>query len=229
MVVGEFCDRLDVQDIPSGIADRFSVHQLGSIGYGLFDVLQPGGVHEGGVDSHAPKRDVELGDGAAIQVAGCHDLIAFLTEREHRHQLGSLSRSRGQSPQTAFERGYPLLKGGGGGVADPCVDVPVVLESKQVGSRLSVLEDEGTGGVDGHGPGPGLGVGSLSGVYGAGGKTRQVFRKGHGPEFRDFRPPPDPRLGRFIGYWSLWLLLTGILRGRDEAATGMLRIRTPFS
>ena len=58
-----------------------------------------------------------------------------------------------QRPRSAFDRRHALLEHVGGRVHDPRVDVPELLERKQVGGVVGVLEDKRRGLVKGHGPG----------------------------------------------------------------------------
>ena len=54
------------------------------------------------------------------------------------------------------------------------VDVSEVLQGEEVGGVLGILENERGRGIDGHRPGAGLGIGSLSGVYRHGCRTRSL-------------------------------------------------------
>ena len=128
-------------------------------------------VDEGGVDAEAAQRHVELGDGAAVELGGGDDVVAGLGQRGEGDELGGHARGRGHRTDAALEGGDALLERGDRGVADPRVDVAVLLQGEEVGGVVGVLEDEGRGLVDRDGAGAVLGVGGAAGVQGAGAET----------------------------------------------------------
>ena len=69
-----------------------------------------------------------------------------------------------QRADAAFERGNPLLEGGGGRVHDPGVDVAEALQGEELGGVVGVLEDVGRGLIDRHRARAGGRVGPLPGV-----------------------------------------------------------------
>src|SRR6185437_1155397 len=104
---------------------------------------------------------VELGVGAAVQVAGRDDVVAGLGQVDDRVEDGAGARRHAQTAQLVgpFHQGDALLQHVGGRVHQPGVDVAQLAEREQVGRVLGVLEDERAGPVDGYGPGAGGRVG----------------------------------------------------------------------
>ena len=90
-------------------------------------------------------------------------------------RLGRLAGGRGQRRRAAFERRHALLKDVGGGVHDAGVDVAELLQREEPAGVVGILEEIGSGLVDGHGAGAGGGVGRLAGVDG---KRGELLRFG---------------------------------------------------
>ena len=86
--------------------------------------------------------------GAAVEVVGRYDLVAHLRDVQQGQRGRRLPGRHGQRAGAAFDRGDALLEHVGGRVHDARVDVPELLEGKQVGRVVGVLEDERGGLVD---------------------------------------------------------------------------------
>ena len=95
-------------------------------------------------------------------------MIARVAELREQQRLGRLAAARGDGADAALQRRDPLLERGHGRVAEPRVDVPVLLQREQVGGVLRVLEHERGGLVDRDGARPGGRVRASAGVDRAG-------------------------------------------------------------
>jgi hypothetical protein len=107
---------------------------------------------------------LELGDGAAVEMGRGDHFVAGGEERHQRDELRRHAAGNGERAGGPLERGHPLLEHGGGRVADPRVDVAVLLELKKLGRLVRAVEDVGGRLVNGHRARPGDGVGNVPGV-----------------------------------------------------------------
>src|SRR5690606_30587007 len=106
----------------------------------------------------AAQGDVELGDGAAVQLGGGDDVVARPGERREGDELGAHPGCGRDRADPALERGDPLLGAGERGVADGGVDIAVLLQREQVPGVVRVIEHERGGLVDRDGARAVLGV-----------------------------------------------------------------------
>ena len=102
--------------------------------------------------------------GAAVKVIGRYDLVAHLSDVEQPQCRRGLSRGHRQGAGAALDPGDALFEHIGGRVHDARVDVPELLERKQVGRVLSIFEHEGGRLVNRHGPRAGGRIGHLAGM-----------------------------------------------------------------
>ncbi len=116
-------------------------------------------------------RDAQLGQRvmeqvvrAAVQAGAADDVVARAGQVEDREGLGGLARGEAEGAHAALERGDALLEHAGGGVHDPGVDVPELLEPEQARRVGGIVEHVGRGRVDRHRARVGGGVRDLAGV-----------------------------------------------------------------
>src|SRR5690606_5895278 len=143
-------------------------------------VLRLGGGHEGGLHAEAAQGDVELGDGAAVQLRGGDDVVARAHQCREGDELGAHPGGGGDRADPALEGGDALLEGGGRGVADAGVDVAVLLQRVGVRGGGRIVEDERGGLVDRDRARAVLGVRRAARVQGAGAEPEGALRHGGG-------------------------------------------------
>ena len=150
-VVRDLRERLEVGDRARRVGDDLGVEQLRAAGLdrGGERVGAVGG-HERGLDPEPPQRHVEQRVGAAVERGAGDDVLAGLGELGDQQRLGGLAAGGGDRADPALEAGDALLERRDGRVAEPRVDVPVLLEREQVGGVLDVLEHERGRLVDRH-------------------------------------------------------------------------------
>jgi hypothetical protein len=90
----------------------------------------------------------ELVDGAAIELAHRHELVARLHDGVERQELCRMARCHRERCRAAFECGDLALECPLGGVHDAGIDVAEGTQREEIGGVLHVVEDEGRGLVD---------------------------------------------------------------------------------
>ena len=142
-----------------GICKLFNVqHGQGRVGDGLakddFGVGLESGVqlflaaqrvYEGRGDAHLLHGDGDEVEGAAVDGAGRHDVVACLAEIEQRKEVGRLTAGRQHGGGAAFQLADLFRHHVAGGVLQAGVEVAVGLEVEQLAHVLagSVLERSG--------------------------------------------------------------------------------------
>ena len=161
VAVGDFRDGVNVGNIGVGIAKGFNVDGLGVGLNGGFHFFQIMGIHKAG--GNAP-----LGKGVGQQIAGAaingllgHDVLALLGQCLNGIGDGGGAGGNGQTGSTLFQGSNALFKNLLGGVGQTAVDVAGSGQAEPVGGILAVGENIGGGGVNGHRPGIGGGIGLL--------------------------------------------------------------------
>ena len=161
---GQRGQRLEVQNAAARIADRLAVEGSRRRRDRGLPVFQPGRVHEVDADRELAEGVGELGDRAAVEMRGGHDLVPGREQRHQRHELRRHAAGHGHRAGGVLQRRQSLLEDGGGRVADPGVDVAVLLELEELGGRLRVVEDVGGRLVDRYRAGADHRVGHVAGV-----------------------------------------------------------------
>jgi hypothetical protein len=120
--------------------------------------------HEPHRQRQLPEGVGQLGQAAAVEVAGGDDLVPGREQSHEGDELCGHPAGGRDGTGRPFEGGQPLLEHRCGRIADPGVDVPVLLEFEELGGRLGVVEDERGGLIDGDRPGSDHRVGDVAGV-----------------------------------------------------------------
>ena len=94
------------------------------------------------------------------------EFVTRLQQGMEDQELRGVAGGHRQRSRAAFERGNTLLQHGLGRVHDPGVDVAELLQAKQRGGMVDIVEDEGRGLVDRRRPGARGGVGLRAGMDG---------------------------------------------------------------
>ena len=147
-LVCDLCEAFQVGNLTGGVRHDLGVDRLGVLGQGRLVVGGVGAGHEGGLNAEAAQGHVQLGDGAAVQLGRCHNVVALLTQSGEGDELGSHAGGGRYRTDAAFEGGDALLQCGDGRVGQARVDVAVLLQGEEVRGVVSVFEDEGGSLVD---------------------------------------------------------------------------------
>src|SRR5215207_7245975 len=111
---------------------------------------------------------VELVDGATIELTHRHEFIAGLHDRVEYQHLCGMARSQRQCCGSAFQSGDLSFENALRWVHDAGVDVSKSPERKQIRCVFHVVENIGSGLVDGRDPGARRRIGCCAGVNGKG-------------------------------------------------------------
>jgi hypothetical protein len=150
--MGDRRHRLEVDHHATGIGERLDEDGLCALADGGGHGRRVGGVDERGAPAKAPERVAQLGERAAVELAGRDDVIARIEQRVEGEHLGGVTGGRRDGGTAALERRDPLLQGGDRGVRDPRVDVAERLEVEERRRVVGVVEDVRGRLVDGHVP-----------------------------------------------------------------------------
>ena len=164
VAMGHVGDGLEVGDVVVGVSHRLQIDGPGLFSDGRFEVARIVAFDKLDAEAHTGESHFELVVGASVQEAGRDDFIAGFQDGCEGQELSRLPRSGGHCCQAALQSGDPLLEDVGGGVHDPGVDVPELLQTEQPGGVVGVVEDIGGGLIDGHRPGVGPGRRLLAGM-----------------------------------------------------------------
>ena len=161
MLVGDLGDGVDVGNVGVGIAQRLQIDGAGVLLNGTLDLSQIMGVDKGRLHTERGQRVGQQVGGAAVDGLLGDDVAAVLGQGLDGVVDGSCAGGHSQRRNTALERGNALLKDILGGVGQAAIDVAGVLQAKAVCGVLGVMENVGSGLVDGHRTGIGDGIGLL--------------------------------------------------------------------
>ena len=161
VLVGNFSDGVDVGNVGVGVAQRLQIDGAGVLLNGTLDLSQVVGIDEGRLDAEGGQGVLQQVGGAAVDGFLGDDVAAVLGQSLDGVVDGSCAGGHCQRGDTALERGNALLKDILGGVGQAAIDVAGILEAKAVCGVLGVMENIGSGLVDGHRTGIGDGIGLL--------------------------------------------------------------------
>jgi hypothetical protein len=173
--VGYLGQALEIGNVAGRVGHDFGVDGLRVLLHCCGEIRRIIAVDERGLHTEAAQGDVELGDGPAVELGRGHNVVPGSSQRGEGDEFRGHAGRGSDGADAAFERGDPLLEGGHGGVANPRVDVAVLLQREEVGGVVGVLEDEGRGLVDRYGAGTVLGIGSSTRVQGTGAEAECAF------------------------------------------------------
>ena len=168
-LVGDVGERFEVRDRARRVGDDLGVEQLRAAGDDRGrERLGIVGGDERRLDVQAPQRDVQQRERAAVERAGRDHVVARVAQLREQQRLRRLAAARRHRADPALEARDPLLERRDRRIAEPRVDVPVLLQGEQVGRVRGVLEHERRRLVDGDGARPGGRVRPCAGVDRAG-------------------------------------------------------------
>ena len=126
--VRETRDRFDVRDIQTGVPYGFDINAL------RFLVDRPSvrlyiqRIHQSRGDTELRKNIVEHRVRAAVQIVRGNELVSLFQDVDESGKDGTGSRCKGEGADTAFEPRHPLFNDIRGGIHQPRVDVPRLLQ-----------------------------------------------------------------------------------------------------
>ena len=97
----------------------------------------------------------------AIQIVGCHDVVACLDDVLQRIGDGSSSAGNSETSHTSLEGSHAVFEDALCGIGQTAIDVACIAKAEAVGCVLTVAEHIAGGLVDGHRTCIGCGVGLL--------------------------------------------------------------------
>ena len=169
--VGQLGQGFQVEDRAAGVADDLAEQGAGLGRDGGLPGLQIARIDEADRDRQLLQRVGELGHRSAVEMGRGDDLVAGLQQRHEDGELGRHAAGHGHGAGAVLQRGHALLEDGRRRVADPRVDVAVLLQVEELGRLLRIVEDVGGRLVDGHRAGPDVRIGDVPGMQHAGFKT----------------------------------------------------------
>src|SRR5581483_9968615 len=128
-------------------------------------------LHEFDVDANTAEADIELRVSAAVKSAGRNDFVAGTGETAERKELRGLSARRRERRHAAFESRHALLENVRGGIHNPRINVPELLQSEQRCRMFRVIKRERCALINGHRARMAGGVGRVSGVQTSSGEA----------------------------------------------------------
>ena len=134
----------------------------------LAEILGLGRIDEMAGPAELLEREAELGERAAIEVARGDELVARLHQGEEGQELRRVPRRGGDRRAAAFERGDALFQHRDGRVGEPRIDVAEIMQIKERGGVVDVVEHIGRRLIDRGRARAGGRIGRCAGMDGAG-------------------------------------------------------------
>ena len=138
--VGLLSKHLDIRDHQGRVGEGFGKHAAG-VGLERRFQLFPGAAraHKGGLDAHFLHGLVNQVEGAAVNGAGSHHMVAGVADVQHGNQ-GSRLAGRGEhSAHAAFQGSNLLFHSVHGGVAQTGIEEALGLQVKEVAHGLGAV------------------------------------------------------------------------------------------
>ncbi len=158
-------NRLDVEHVAGGVANRLAVERLRVLADGGLPGVRIVGIHPRQLHVHLAQHVLELVDRAAVEGGRRHHVVARLKQGEQCRRLRGNPAREGHGAAAPFEVGHALLEDRDGRVHDARVGVPVLLEVEVRRGRFGILEHVAGRLVDRHRTRAGVRVGALAGVH----------------------------------------------------------------
>ena len=166
VAVGQCRHGRDVRDLQVGVGGRLQIHRAGVGLQRLAHGIQVGGVHKADLHAVAGHAVVQKGEGAAIQGAVGHDMLAGAGYGPQRGGDGTHAGGGGHAGLTAFQGSDLGLQHRGGGVGQAGVDIARFFTGEAAPALLTAVKYEGGGLENRGGQCAVLGVLHVSGVNG---------------------------------------------------------------
>ena len=195
----DFPDRVEVDDVDAGVAERFVIDGLGLRGNRLFKVAHVVRVDKNRFDAVLGKRVRKQIVGAAVQRAGRDDLVPFARDVQNGVCDGGGAGRDAQPRGTAFQRRDALFKDVRGRIGQAGVNVARNREAEAPFRLGGVFKHVGGGLVNRDGAGARCGVRFLTGLYLEGIESK--FSVAH------FQSAFQKVLNGFYGFLSAWKMV----------------------
>ena len=159
VAMGHFSHAFQIEHVAVGIAEGFGVYDF-CVGLdGGFQCGEVVHVDDGVRDALGRECVGNQIVAAAIEIVGCHDMVAGLGNVLQGIGDGCGARGHGQTGHATLKGCHTVFKHALCGVGQTAVDVAGIAQTEAVGSMLRVAEHVARGLVDGHRTGVGSGVG----------------------------------------------------------------------
>ena len=153
VLMGNFCNSIDIGNIAVGIAQGLQVNRPGVFLNGVFHFTQVMGIYKSRVDAESRQRVFQQIETAAVDGLLGHDMPAV--SRQCLHSVGHrrCARGKGQRCAASFQCSQPFFQHILGGIGQPSVNVAGIFQTEPVRCVLAVVEHIGSGLVNRHRPG----------------------------------------------------------------------------
>ena len=164
MVGCDLGNGFQIGHIEARVAHRFAKEGLGLRSDRRSKILGVVGVDKVYLDPKLGQNVIKLGIGATIEVVGRYNFIPRFGEVDDGVKYRTGTGCDPETGGTSLKGSHPLLEHIGGGVHQAGIDIAQFAQPKEIGSMLGVVEDKGTGLVNGYGAGIGGRVGLVASV-----------------------------------------------------------------
>ena len=134
--VCNLCNRIQVGHIAVRITECLYIHSLCVRTNGSLKRLKVIHVHNRVADALCGERVCDEVVGTAIEVVGCHDMVAILGNVLQCISDGCCTRCYSKACHTTFEGSHAVFKHALGGVGQTTIDVTRITKSETVGCML---------------------------------------------------------------------------------------------
>jgi len=155
VLVGCFCQRFEVANVPGGISYAFAEERPCIV---IYQLLHRGWIIALGKSNVDPQlgQDVrEQGVRGSVELRDGDDVVAVRRYVKNGVVKGRLAAAYAERSHSAFKQRDPPFEHVAGRVADSAVAVPLDFEVEQSRPVLSAVEGVGNGLIDGYGDRPG--------------------------------------------------------------------------
>ena len=164
--MGNLRQGFKVIDIILGVTDGLSINRFGMLVDRGGHRTEIGSGHEFHRNPHPAEGMMEKVIGATIKGRRSNDIVTAAANIKNSQSNRRRTGCEGQRSDPAIQSGKALLKNVGGRIHQPRIDIPHLLESKEIGGVLRRMKDIRGGLIDRYGPRTGRRIGFLSGVQG---------------------------------------------------------------
>ncbi len=156
--------RLEIDHDAARIGEALHENRLAARGQRGAEIVGIAGIDEMAGPAELAKRQAELRQRAAIEVARGKELVARLQQRGEDQELRGVARGGGQRGPSALQVRHALLQHGDRGIGETAIDVAERVQVEQRGGVIDVVEGIGRGLEDRCGARACGGVGRGAGV-----------------------------------------------------------------
>ena len=118
----------DIDDDSAGVGQAFDEDRLAFRCQGAAEILWVRRIDEMAGPTEFFERQAELGQRAAVQIAGCEEFVPLLQHRREYQELRGMAGCGGDGGASAFQAGNPLFQHRYGRVGQAGVNVAEVVQ-----------------------------------------------------------------------------------------------------